>query len=459
MNPGAGGPVLDSSIVFPQGIATFNVTAHSAVIWVRIETSSQVEVHLFKQLESKSEFQGKYPGVVNPNRDSIALVQLHGLVPGTRYHYHVYPVRKGDQPGKILGGPSAEGKFVTPPTDNEDHVRFVWSGDLGGKSLCRRVEKGYQIFDRMRATNPVFALFVGDTIYADHPCSSPPNIPGSDFVAMTLPQFRAKHRYQREDTWLRRFLAEVPIFAVWDDHEVRNDFSGPHEPKMAVGRQAFQEYWKGEEEPDQPGRLYSKFQWGPNVEVFLLDTRQYRSADREKDGEKKTMLGIAQRAWLLEGLRRSQAVWKIIVSSVPLSIPKGPVPPHPPANDSWSPGKGGTGFRVERDHLIHTILNHHIRNVVWVSADVHFAQVLAYDPDGDGHTDFYEFIGGPLSALPRQPMKLEYSLRPQIVYEGGGFVNFGKVDIHQEGLSVDILDERGKTKFHYFIPVEADISK
>ena len=64
------------------------------------------------------------------------------------------------------------------------------------------------------------------------------------------------------------------MYAIWDDHEVKNDFAGPSEPLMPVGRQAFLDYWPIPPPPDEPTRLYRKVRWGKLLEVFILDTRQ-----------------------------------------------------------------------------------------------------------------------------------------------------------------------------------------
>jgi alkaline phosphatase D len=61
------------------------------------------------------------------------------------------------------------------------------------------------------------------------------------------------------------------------------------------------------------------------VELFILDTRQYRSRNSEPDGPGKSMLGETQRRWLLDGLAASDAVWKVVVTSVTLSVPTGRV--------------------------------------------------------------------------------------------------------------------------------------
>jgi alkaline phosphatase D len=269
-----------------------------------------------------------------------------------------------------------------------------------------------------------------------------------------LDEYRAKHRYQREDPSLRRFLAAVPVYPMWDDHEVRNNFSGLHEPLMPAGRQALLEYWPIRTPPQEPFRLYRTFKRGANLEIFMLDTRQYRSANAEQDGPGKTMLGSAQRDWLLQALARSTATWKIIVTSVPLSNQKGGTL-EVPGNDSWARGGDGTGFYTELSAIVRAILARGIRNVVWLAGDVHYAQVNAYDPDRDGVIDFHEFICGPLSAGYGRPVRPNPDLNPTTLYSGGGFSNFGAVTVDGSTLRLVILDEGGSARFQHAFSASA----
>ena len=162
---------------------------------------------------------------------------------------------------------AARGEFTTLP-DAKSHVpvTFAWSGDLGGQGRCRRGAAGYPIFDVMRAQQLDFFLFLGDTIYGDDLCPSPPNEPGADFLATTLAEYRARHRYQRGAEALRRFLESVPVYVIWDDHEVRNDFAGPFDSQMPAGRQALREYWPIRLAPDDPHRLYRTVRAGADLE-------------------------------------------------------------------------------------------------------------------------------------------------------------------------------------------------
>jgi alkaline phosphatase D len=440
-----------NSHIFPfhQGVATFEVTDTSATVWARIEGHDRVEVHLFEEKRhAETQLQGTYLMLIRHEQDHIGKFQISGLTPLTTYSYHIRPEPTFAFSKEKSQQSLTKGRFRTAPAPEDSHpITFIWSGDLGGQGHCRQPRKGYELFERMRVTQPDFGLFVGDTIYADGKCASPPNFSGYDFIAETLPQYRDKHRYQREDQYLQRFLAETPLYAIWDDHEVRNDFSGPFDDQMPMGRQAFQEYWLGLPFSDDPHRLYRSVKQGTDLEIFILDTRQYRSPNTQQDGKDKTMLGKTQREWLLRGLQASSATWKVIVSSVPLSILKGSW--FRPAIDSWAKGGRGTGFHFERNQIVTTILSKPIRNVVWLTSDVHFPQVLAYDPNDDGKIDFHEMVAGPISANARTPLKLEPTLRPKILYEDGEFFNFGLVKVNGSTLSVQIIDHVGKIRYQH----------
>jgi alkaline phosphatase D len=176
--------------------------------------------------------------------DYTLTVPLEGLSPATHYRYHV-TIGYGDQSKKEFSGKlAAKGNFLTFPDDNiSAAVTFAWSGDLGGQGRCRQGMRGYPIFDVIHQQEIDFFLFLGDTIYADNLCPSPPNEPGADFKATTLQTYRLRHRSQRGADALQQFLRTVAGYAIWDDHEVRDNFSGPFDPDMPAGRLAFRPYW------------------------------------------------------------------------------------------------------------------------------------------------------------------------------------------------------------------------
>jgi alkaline phosphatase D len=367
-----------------------------------------------------------------------------GLTPSTRYRY-----RATQEPQ------NEEGEFVTaPPPDAAERVRFLWGGDLGGAGFCRPAEGGWTIFPAMLRHPAEFFVFAGDTVYTDVPCDRPGVAPGANFRASTLAQYRARHRHNRQDPGLRALLQRLSVYAIWDDHEVRNDFAGPTEPRMPIGRQAFLDYWPITPPAEEPGRLYRRIRWGRLLELFILDTRQYRSKNTTPDGPGKTMLGAAQRRWLVEGVTASTATWKVIVSSVTLSLPTG----RPERRDGWSGAnilglpQDGAGFATERDAILRAFRERDVRNVVVIAADVHHAELIRHHPHLDW--SFHEFIAGPLAASPGRPRPLDFSLTPRSLFARGGVFNFGEVTIEPAHLTVRLIDDTGAVMFSHTIGPE-----
>jgi len=425
----------------PLLVTVGEVTEESVVIWGRGFEAGPLTVDARPEGQEAT-VTASTP--LSPERDFTGKLLLTNLLPATRYLYRLRH-----------GGVEATGAFITAPRGTDSRpVSFLWSGDLGGGSHCRHVRDGYPVFRAMTARKPDFFLFVGDTIYADHHCGGRNRVPGYDFVATTLEEFREKHRYNRADPHVQAYFRTTSVYAIWDDHEVRNDFAGPTEPLMPVGRQAFFDYWPVRPPAEEPGRLYRRVPWGKLLDLFILDTRQYRSDNRQPDGPGKTMLGPAQRRWLVEGVTGSEAVWKVVVSSVPLAVPTGRT-----ARDSWSnatvwgvPGENATGFATERDAILQTFRTRKVKSLIWITADVHHAEVIRHQPWPD--FSFHEFIAGPLSASRGRPRPLDMALNPRSLFGLGDVDNFGEVTIDPGGLTVRIFDAVGTLRFEHRITPE-----
>jgi alkaline phosphatase D len=89
----------------------------------------------------------------------------------------------------------------------------------------------------------------------------------------------------------------------------------------------------------------------------MLDCRYYRT---NPFGEKPTMLGPAQKQWLLRELKTSTAMFKVIAASVAWAAGA-----KPGSRDTWD------GFPEEREEIFSWIENHRIEGVVLLSADRH----------------------------------------------------------------------------------------
>jgi alkaline phosphatase D len=416
------------------------VTDAAAVLWLRGTAPGPVEVRWGPAGQAPA---GRAEVPVDAGGDLTAKVPLGPLAAGTRYRYAV-----------AQGGGEATGEFTTAPApDAAAPVRLAWSGDLGGRHGCRHATDGYPIFTALAARPVDFFVFVGDTVYADQACGGADRVPGYEFVARTLPQYRAKHRYNRAEPKVQAYFRTTSVYAIWDDHEVRNDFQGPGERLMAAGRRAFLDYFPIAPPPEEPGRLYRSVRWGRLLELFILDTRQYRSPNAQRDGPEKTMLGAAQKRWLLESVTRSPATWKVVVSSVSLSLPSG----RPGRRDGWSgagffggPVERPTGFSVERDAILRALRERGVQNLVFLVADVHHAEVIRHEPAPGWPV--WELIAGPLSATVGQPRPLDDGLQPRSLFSMGGMENFGELTVDAQGATARVIDRYGEVRATIAMP-------
>jgi alkaline phosphatase D len=195
----------------------------------------------------------------------------------------------------------------------------------------------------------------------------------------------------------------------------------------------------------------------------VLDTRQYRDANSAQDAGvvPKTMLGQEQLTWLKQGLANSDATWKVIVSSVPMSIPTGF--PAENGRDGWANFDQTTGYERELLDILRFMRVHGIRNSVWITTDVHFGEAFRYVPfAGDPNFAVYELVTGPMNAGIFPMTDFDSTLNPERLAffgppspgavtswaEAKHWFNFGQVELAEDGrLTMRIVNTAGETEF------------
>lgn len=375
---------------------------------------------------------------------------------------------------------SDTGRFRTAPRPNESrNVRFVISGDSDGT----RVDgvppySNFEVLDRAREGEPDFFIYLGDTIYADSAFGP---------KATTLEAFRANYKENRGYNALRALMASTSTYAMWDDHEVENDWDGETvDPMlMAAGLQAFQEYMPLREPSRWPSRLFRTFRWGKEVELIILDERQYRSADAEPScllapdvpdpvptlppvirlavglppsppsgcletlhDSTRTMLGAVQKAFLKVVLLASQATFKFIINEVPITELFG------------LPYDRREGYRTERNELLEFIRTHQIKNVVFLTTDIHANLVadVRLDTFKDRTPIAKEVVVGPIAqATLQQELEgvlgsdadkvvalLTLLLQPDCIQLDAFAYGFVEVDAAKKAATITLKDDRGE---------------
>jgi alkaline phosphatase D len=443
---------LAVSVASAQLLATGDPHTSGAVLWAQVEAPGEYVFEVSEDAHFVTPVQ-RLPARAEAMQGLTMQVEVRGLAAATRHHWRL--VREG---GAAL--PARAGFVTAPAVQQAQPVKLLFGADLGGQGYGRLAAgnpsklEGWPIFGPMREESADFFVALGDMLYSDRPVSAQapdPGFPkgnafqvpkpGPGHVA-TLEEFRRDWRYHREDPHFDRFLRATPMVATWDDHELVNDsglpelLQGPSieelradprlrqgdparprvdgrrqsvffNPALAeAGRQAMFEWNPIPVLPGAAGtrRLYRSLRWGAHLELFVLDTRSYRDPRyrRDTDAAPKTMLGPAQKAWLLEGLRRSTATWQVVVSSVPLSIEGGNErdPTGQIYRDSWPAGNPGNpyGYARELREIAEVIRGLPRANVLFLTGDQHFTNLFAYDVDGDGRADFHEANTGSLRA-------------------------------------------------------------
>jgi alkaline phosphatase D len=173
------------------------------------------------------------------------------------------------------------------------------------------------------------------------------------------------------------------------------------------------------------------------------------------------MLGREQLAWLKKGLASSDATWKVIVSSVPMSIPTG----FPPTNgrDGWANFDQETGFEHELLDILGSMTENGIDNPVWITTDVHFTEAFRYSPFREqprvrGPRDRHraaerrhlpEPQRGP-DAQPRGPLSTDRRPPADVTdwAQAKRWFNFGTLEVGAGGeLTAEVVDTAGEPQF------------
>lgn len=105
------------------------------------------------------------------------------------------------------------------------------------------------------------------------------------------------------------------------------------------------------------------------ADVWVLDQRRFKTDPADPDTADKTLLGPAQRAWLLRTLAASRAPFKVVCSPCTLA----PLPANG-RDGSWA-----TGFTAERDLLLAHIRDHVSGQTLFVTGDTHWTMVYEHD--------------------------------------------------------------------------------
>lgn len=479
------------------GATAGDVDGARAIVWSRTDRPARLVVE-YSTTESFQDVKRIVGPAALEATDFSARVDLASLPEGQRIFYRVRfqslaDLRAWSEP--IVGA------FNTPfvgSTRPSHDVTVLWSADTVGQGWgIDPAMGGMRLYEAMRQTGADVFLHTGDTIYADAPLPAEIKLddgriwrnlvtPEKSKAAETLAEFRGNHRYNLLDENVRRFNASISQFVIWDDHEVLNNWypteilgtDMPHsEHSVALlaarAKRAFQEYTPMRFDPSDPERIYRASRFGPLVEIFGFDMRSYRgpnSTNRQTTlSDESAILGSTQVEWLKQRLLASPATWKIVACDMPLGL----TVTDGPLFDAVANGDNGPplGRELEIAGLLRFLRDRRIRNVVFVTGDVHYCAAHYYNPSLAAFTEFHpfwEFVAGPAHAGTFGPAKLDRTFGPEVKFVGippgmkpnrppsEGFQFFGTLtaSARTRALTVTLRNADGKILYTVELPPE-----
>jgi alkaline phosphatase D len=269
-----------------------------------------------------------------------------------------------------------------------------------------------------------FVVHLGDYIYeGPGGAGVRAHLPATEI--MSLDDYRIRHALYKSDRALQAAHAAFPWIVTWDDHEAENNYAGfiPQDPvdaaifadRRARAYQAYYEHMPLRRISFPRGpylQLYRRLSFGGLLQLHVLDTRQYRSAEapagcdltQRVDGycpsaldPSRTIAGQQQRDWLIDGLNRSRAQWNVLANQVPFA----------PNDTNADPairtfgGEKWDGFPFDRAQVLDFIAAQRLYNTIVITGDVHQNFVRNVPPDYinlDAEPVATEFIGTSISS-------------------------------------------------------------
>jgi len=325
-----------AGVHFGNGIKTGEVDAASAIVWARLTDAPErrADGTPFKDEDTKvpdglrlgdmkDSLMGAAGSVrlryktegeeesttpwqdVDPQRDFTDQIPLKNLKPAT--HYTI--IAESRVPGADAASASCEGGFKTAPLPSATTpVRFV---AVTCHDFPRRDdgERGHLIYPAMERLNPHFFVHAGDIEYYDKP--------GPWAMSAELARFKWNRLFSLENQ--RGFHRKFTSYFMKDDHEtLKNDCW----PGQTYGDLTWEQGLAIFREQVPMGKsTYRTIRWGKDLQIWMLEGRDFRSPNNAPDGPDKTLLGAEQKKWLFDTMRASDAAFRVIISPTPIVGP------------------------------------------------------------------------------------------------------------------------------------------
>jgi alkaline phosphatase D len=400
-----------------------------AMLWV--QTKSEAEVYATYQTEGETT-----PHKTETIKTQKATAFTAHLVcdevnPGNTYTYKIFIN------GKEAVRPYAQ-HFKTPPLWQYRTDPPAMKIALGSCNFVNETEvdrpgtpygANHEIFEALAKEEADMMLWLGDNTYLRE----------VDFDSKT--GFIKRYTHTRALPELQAFLASTSNIATWDDHDFGPNNSDRSYAHRSLALEVFKMFWANPSYGiyNEPS-VITAYSWG-DCDFLMLDNRSFRTPNNRDVGGNATFLGEQQREWLIDALTSSTAKFKFVCIG-------GQV-----INNTERFEHHANLAPEEREYILDAIAMEGIKNVIFLTGDVHHAELSMMRRKG---VTIYDFTVSPLTAGPHdaEDEMNTYRVKGSQVGER----NYGIIEVtgprKERKLTLHIYDSKGEEKFKYEIEEE-----
>ena len=266
-------------------------------------------------------------------------------------------------------GESIGGRFNTAPESNEiSEVLFTVSTGQAYQDQDAP-EGGFKIYNQMLKIRPDFFVHTGDIVYYDELAKNQNLARWHWNRTYSLPTNVKFHRF-------------VSSYFIKDDHDTWINDCWPGMETKFMGDFTFEQ---GQqiflEQVPMSDKTYRTFRWGKDLQIWLMEGRDFRSPNNLPDRPGKTIWGEEQKKWLQNSVNLSSATFKILINPTPIVGPD---------RKNKFDNHSNNNFTYEGDEVRNFIKN--IDNMYIVCGDRHWQYISE-----DTETGIREYSCGPAS--------------------------------------------------------------
>ncbi|CAN5709973.1 hypothetical protein BH09MYX1_BH09MYX1_02160 [soil metagenome] len=362
---------------YPLGVMAGDATSSRAMLWTKYDSAGE----LWFQIEAEKSPNGRAFVSRKVTATELAAtgcvhVDADNLPAGTRCRYAFF-VKSGEK----LSARSPFG-FVRSAiaADSLDVITFACT------SCSNQNAAPLPVLSDAAERKLDFFVHAGDHLYADS--------------ATNLTEYRQRYDNAWKIAGLRALHAAHGMVLTWDDHEVDNNWNPEtiSPARFDAARKAFFEYRALRRDASDPDRVWRTLTWGKTLELVMLDARSERKPSTRNQPNAQ-FVSKAQMTWLKDRLKTSPAVFKLVVTSVPIS--NFPLDASG-ESDKWE------GYPAQRDELLDYIRDEALNGVFFLSGDLHFGSIGSVGTT-PARMKLKEILMGPAGSQPNNP-----SLNPAV---------------------------------------------